>query len=255
MLRMSLVSDADCERGRQLPFSSVAAESCAELDLQGSIRHFIRRMKFRFTCRIVVATVLLSAGFARAALPGNYAETFSELSAMIDGNELSPLEMVRGGWLTPGYFAPAAEGLEFNRARFAAARTAGQAGLSGLFLAVHGRPEHHQFVCKTLETDKTKRAMMNRIFGTEAAFFQSLENGEYLQPLMNALPSTAGPRSLLRLLIQSKDPLVRRAGLFWGHWFADGDYWKSAREMAAKDSDAVNRACAVRLLKHPPLSR
>jgi hypothetical protein len=212
-------------------------------------------MKLLFKFRIVVALVLYFAGFAQAALPENYAETFSELSAMIDGDELSPLEMVRGGWLTPGYFAPAAEGLEFNRARFAAARTAGQAGLSGLFLAVHGSPEHHQFVCKTLETDKTKRAMMIRIFGTEAAFFQSLENGEYLQPLMNALPSTAGPRALLRLLIQSKDPLVRRAGLFWGHWFADGDYWKSAREMATKDLDAVNRACAVRLLKRPPLSR
>lgn len=185
----------------------------------------------------------------RAELPGNYAETFGELSALIDGDEMSPLEMARGGWLASGYFRTAADGLDFNRARFTAAHTAGQAGLSGLFLAVHGRPEHHQVVCRTLETDRTKRAMMNRIFGTEAAFFQSLENGEYLQPLIDALPSANGPRVLLRLLIQSKDPLVRRAGLFWGHWFADGDYWRSARDMALKDQDAVNRACAIRLLK------
>lgn len=148
--------------------------------------------------------VFLSAGFACAALPENYSETFYELSSLIDGDESGPVEMVRGGWLAPGYFATATEGLEFNRDRFMAARTAGQAGLAGLFLAVHGTQANHQFVCKTLETDKAKRAMMSRIFGTEAAFFQSLEKGEQLRPLMNTLPSTGGLRALLRTLIRRK---------------------------------------------------
>lgn len=193
--------------------------------------------------------MLLCNGIVLAALPENYPAMFSELSAMIDGDELGPVEMVRGSWLATRYFAPAAEGLEFNRERFAAARTPGQAGLSGLFLAQYGTPAQHQFVCRTLETDRTKRAMMSRIFGTEAAFFQSLENGQYLQPLMDVLPSTGGPRALLRLFLKSNDPLVRRAGLFWGHWFADGDYWMTVREMARNDPDAVNRACAVRLFR------
>ncbi len=206
-------------------------------------------MKFPCKCLIIAAAVFLSAGLVHAELPADYAETFGELSALIDSTEPGPVGVVRGGWLAAGYFRAAAEGLEFNRGRFAAARTAGQAGLSGLFLAVHGAPEHHRLVCKTLETDRTKRAMMSRIFGTEAAFSQSLQNGEYLQPLIDTLPSASGPRALLRLMIQSKDSLVRRAGLFWGHWFADGDYWKSAREMALKDPDAVNRACAIRLLR------
>jgi hypothetical protein len=206
-------------------------------------------MKSRLKCLFIAATVFFSAGFLRAALPANYPAIFGELSALIDGDELGPVEMVRGGWLATRYFAPAAEGLDFNRAQFATARSPGQAGISGLFLAQYGTPSHHQFVCQTLETDRTKRIMMSRIFGNEAAFFQSLENGQYLQPLMDVLPSTAGPRALVRLLIQSKDPLVRRAGLFWGHWFVDGDYWRSVREMAMKDSDPVNRACAIRLLK------
>jgi hypothetical protein len=210
------------------------------------------RLKF---LAVAAALAFSSAGTAFAVLPGNYPAMFSELSALIGGDEVTPVEMVRGGWLATQYFAPASAGLEFNQARFTSARTSGEAGLSGLFLAVHGRPEHHQFVCRTLETDKTKRVMMSRIFGTEAAFFQSLENGAYLQPLIDALPSITGPRALLRLMIQSKDPLVRRAGLFWGHWFADGDYWKSVRETALKDSDAVNRACATRLLKRPPIRR
>jgi hypothetical protein len=195
------------------------------------------------------AAVFLLAGFSCAALPGNYAATFSELTALIDSDSLAPGEMIRGGWLATGYFGAAAEGLSFNRERFMAARTAGQAGLTGLFLAVHGTQAHHQFVCKTLETDQTKRIMMSRIFGTETAFFQSLEDGGYLRPLMETLPSTTRLRLQLRMLIQSEDPLVRRAGLFWGYWLVDGDYWKSAREMASKDPDAVNRACAARLLK------
>lgn len=206
-------------------------------------------MKFRFKYRPVFVAAFFCAGVVRAALPADYAETFRELSALIDSAELSPAEILRGGWLATGYFRTAAEGLEFNRGRFAAARTAGQAGLSGLFLAVHGRPEHHQFVCRTLETDKTKRAMMNRIFGSEAAFFQSLENGDDMRPLMNTLPSTSGLRSLLLMFTRSQDALTRRAGLFWGYWLADGDYWKSVRKTAVEDPDAVNRACAIRLLR------
>ena len=204
------------------------------------------KLKYR-VCAVMA--VFLTANFASAVLPENYPAMFSELAMLMDGNELGPGEMMRGGWLASRYFSTDAEGLDFNRERFAAARTEGQAGLAGLFLAVHGTQTQHQFVCKTLETDRTKRAMMSRIFGTEAAFFQSLENGDQLSPLLETLPSTARLRLLLRMLIQSNDSLTRRAGLFWGYWLADGDYWKSVREMAAKDPDAVNRACAIRLLK------
>ena len=193
--------------------------------------------------------VFLAVNSARAVLPGNYPAMFSELSALMDSDELDPGQMMRGGWLTTRYFSAAAEGLEFNQSRFVVAQTAGSAGLSGLFLAVHGTQMHHQFVCKTLETDKTKRVLMSRIFGTEKAFFQSLENGEQLSPLLEALPSTDRLHQLLRMLIQSKDPLTRRAGLFWGFWLRDGDYWRSAREMIARDPDPVNRACALRLIQ------
>lgn len=199
----------------------------------------------------VFMAVFLAVQFAHAALPPEYPAMFSELSGLMDSDELGPGEMLRGGWLATRYFSTAAEGLEFNQSRFTAAQTAGPAGLAGLFLAVHGTQTHHQFVCKTLETDKTKRVLMGRIFGTEAAFFQSLEAGDSLSPLIETLPSTDRVRLLLRMFIQSKDSLTRRAGLFWGHWFPDGDYWKAVREMAAKDPDAVNRACAQRLLGRP----
>jgi hypothetical protein len=209
-------------------------------------------MTVKLKCwRYVFIAAFLAAQVAHAVLPTEYPAMFSELSGLMDSDEISPGEMLRGGWLATRYFSTAAEGLEFNQSRFMAAQTAGTAGLSGLFLAVHGTQTHHQFVCKTLETDKTKRVLMSRIFGTEAAFFQSLENGESLSPLIETLPSTDRLRLLLRMLIQSKDFLTRRAGLFWGHWFPDGEYWKTVREMAAKDPDAVNRACAQRLLGRP----
>ena len=209
-------------------------------------------MTVKMKCRhYVFLAVFLAAQVAHAALPPDYPAMFSELSGLMDSEELGPGGMLRGGCLATRYFSTAAEGLEFNQSRFAAAQTAGTAGLAGLFLAVHGTQVQHQFVCKTLETDKTKRVLMGRIFGTETAFFQSLENGESLSPLIETLPSTERLRLLLRMLIQSKDFLTRRAGLFWGHWFPDGEYWKTVREMAAKDPDAVNRACAQRLLGRP----
>ncbi len=202
--------------------------------------------------KIFICTVLtgvLSVGVAHAALPGNYPATFSELAGLIDSETMGPMEMVRGGWLATGYFATAANGLAFNQSRFAESRTPGEAGISGLFLAVHGTPTHHQFVCKALETNSLKRKWMRGVVGTEAAFFRSLDECEYLTPLMNALPAKSGVRALLKRFRQSPDALVRRAGLFFGYWFADVEYWQSVRNIALKDADAINRVCAVRLAR------
>ena len=196
-----------------------------------------------------MATVVFMAGVVCAELPANYAATFGALAKRIDGPQLTPVEMVQSGWQATRYFAPGIEGLPFNRDRFEKSQTPGSAGLSGLFLAVHGTPVYHRFVCKILETDRSKRNLMRWLFGTETAFFRSLRDGAQLGPLMNALPSTQGVRSLLRMLIHSKDSLTRRAGLFWGSWFADAGYWTAVRTLATNDSDAVNRACAQRLLK------
>ena len=197
----------------------------------------------------VLATVFLTSSVVSAALPTDYQQTFNALAQRIDGGQLTPLEMVQSGWQAARYFSTGVEGLPFNRDRFECARTPGSAGLSGLFLAVNGSSVYHQYICKLLETDRSKRMLMFRLFGTEAAFFQSLRNGEQMRPLMNALPSTNGIRSLLRRLIRSKDALTRRAGLFWGHWFSDAEYWKSTRSMAAKDPNSINRSCAQRLIK------
>lgn len=78
-------------------------------------------------------------------------------------------------------------------------------------------------------------------------FFKQFKRAAKLQPLTSVLPSMAGLRAQCRLLMQSRDPLTRRAGLFWGSWIADAGYLWGVNYMATKDADPVNRACAARL--------
>jgi hypothetical protein len=213
-------------------------------------------MGFRFKWRVFASAVLMLAGAAHAVLPAGYSAMFDELSALIDGGDPAPSEMLRGGWLAARYIAPAAEGLAFNRARFAASASPGQAGVSGLFLAVHGSPEDHQLIRRVLETEPQKRSWLARSFGTEEAFFHSLESGSAWSPVLSALPSAGRLMELLRVLSKSPDPLVRRAALCWGWQVADAGYWEWVRATAVRDADPVTRACALRLLgphrKRPP---
>lgn len=196
----------------------------------------------------VAVAIFLLGGIACAALPPTYEQTFFELSALIDGETPRPAEMLRGSWQAVSYFMVARKGLGFNRVHFLEARTPGEAGLSGIFLGVHGAPAHHQILCNTLETDRRKRSWMAFFFGTEEAFKRTLQEGETLRPLVSILPSTTGVRSLLKRLRGSRDGLVRRAGIFCGYWLADADYWHSVRDIAEQDADPVNRACAAQLL-------
>jgi hypothetical protein len=194
------------------------------------------------------ATIFLAAGIVRAELPQGYSEMFDELSALIDGGVLGPMEMVRGGWLATRCFASADEGLEFNRKQFIDAESLGQATVSGLFLAMHGNSRDRLFVRSELETNLVKRKWLWLTVGTEEVFFKQFNNSVKLQPLTRTLPSTDGLRAQCRLLMQSSDPLTRRAGLFWGSWLADDGYRWAGNHMATEDVNPVNRACATRLL-------
>lgn len=207
----------------------------------------MRGIKRRSVCLAVV--LLLAAGPSGAELPESYPGVFNELSLILDGDMVNPVVLARGAWLASNYFPAGPARLEFNGQRFQAAGTPGQAAISGLYLAVNGTETHHRQVRSSLESDPSKRFWMWQLFGTEDAFFSSLQESQAFRPLLGALPSTGGLRSQLQILIRSRDPLVRRAGLFWGYWLAGGDYWASVREMASGDSDPVNRACANRLIR------
>jgi hypothetical protein len=196
----------------------------------------------------VILLWIILAGSARAILPLEYRQMFGELSAMADGTQLTPGQIMNGSWMCIQYFAPADERLEFNRAQFMSAVSPGRAAVSGLFLAIHGDPRARLALRSELETNRLKREWIWMNLGTEEVFFRNLLEGAKYQPLTRALPSVDGLRIQIRILMNSKDALVRRAGLFWGSWLADDGYRWGAGQMAESDADPVNRACAGRLL-------
>lgn len=178
-----------------------------------------------------------------------YAQMFVKLSSMVDGSGMTPQQMVTGSWLGIKYFAPIEGRLEVNRGWFMKAGTLGQAAVSGLFLAMHGDNRTRLFVRNELETNLSKRQWLWLTVGTEDVFFRQFRNGQKMQPLTSVLPSMSGLRAQCRLLMQSRDPLTRRAGLFWGSWIADAGYLWGVNYMAKEDADPVNRACAARLAR------
>jgi hypothetical protein len=184
----------------------------------------------------------------QAGTVAEYQEMFSRLSSMVDSSGMSPQKMVTGSWLGMKYFAPIEGRMGCNHGWFTDAGSRGQAAVSGLFLAMHGDNRMRLFVRNELETNLTKRQWLWLTVGTEDVFFRQFENGRKMQPLMSVLPSMAGLRAQCRLLMQSRDPLTRRAGLFWGSWVADAAYLWGVNYMAKEDKDPVNRACATRLL-------
>ncbi len=197
--------------------------------------------------RLVLLTGWITAA-ATAAPPAGYQQMFRELSAMADSAQLTPARIMNASWLCIQYFAPAGERLEFNRAQFLTADTQGGAAVSGLFSAIHGDSRIRLTVREELETNLQKRRWLWMNVGTEEIFFRNLVEGSKFQPLTRTLPSADGLRLQIRMLMNSKDALVRRAGLFWGSWLADDGYRWGAGRMAESDADPVNRACAARLL-------
>lgn len=187
---------------------------------------------------------------ARAAVTPAYEQIFEELSAMVDA--AVPQKVMPASVLGVKCFSPGAGRLDFHREQFVSAQSQGRAAVSGLFLAVYGDAASRLLVRGELENNSQKRAWLWRNFGTEKLFFWQIRQGARFQSLTQLLPFTEGLRAQIRLLLQSKDPLIRRAGLFFGSWLADDGYRWGAQFMASSDADPVNRECARRLLPMIP---
>lgn len=192
------------------------------------------------------ATVAMSA--EQPALPPDFPETFETLAALIDQDELSGMDMARGSYLATRYFSVGRAGLPYLRSRFFGARTPGEASMSGLYMTIHGGKEYAEIIRRELESNRQKRVWLYGMVGTEDAFQSSLEEGAQWKPMLRVLPSTTGSRQLALSCLQSRDPLVRRAGLYWGYWLADAPYWKAVRRCSLEDSDAATQSMARHLL-------
>jgi len=181
-------------------------------------------------------------------IPADFPDTFDELSAIIDQSEVSGMDMARGSYLATRFFSVGPDALPYVQTRFLQAKTRGEASMAGLYLSCWGKLQHLYLMRKDLETNRTKRVWVYELAGTEQVFFASLKSGEDWKSFTELFPSTSGPRSFAICCINSKDALVRRAGLYWGYWMQDKVYWQHAKALAQSDPDPVTRKIAVRLL-------
>lgn len=217
-----------------------------------TVRHPGRRRAIgqagRAAC--AVAALALGALSARAqSVPGDFETTFRSLAGMVDAVEVGAMQMAKGTYDATRFYAVGAAGLEPNVGWYVGAPSFGQAAVAGLYLAVWGRASDLATVRRELETNGRKRAWLQQMLGDEARFFASIDSGRTWAGMVALLPAIGGTRTLMQLLMGSRDPLVRRAGLFWGYFLADAAYWSRVRALRQADPDALNRRVADRLLR------
>ncbi len=197
------------------------------------------------------ALVLLfaAAALAHAQFPADFAETFERVTALVDREELGALEMARGSVDAARLISVGAPGVAWMEPRFKGAATFGEAAVAGLYMTTWGGSGQLAAIRRELETNAHKRSWLHQLVGTEETFLAHLASGGRYQPLIRLLPDVGGARALTMLLMRSGDPLVRRAGLFWGYWLADASYWNAVRALAKTERDRTTLRLVQEVLK------
>ncbi|HMP77243.1 MAG TPA: hypothetical protein PKE12_13185 [Kiritimatiellia bacterium] len=202
-------------------------------------------MRFLFLLMFVLAA---RPAPAQAVAPPEFQEQFARLAGLVDSEEPGALDLARGSMDAARFVAAGATTVPWVERRFASAASFGEASVAGLYLTVWGKANQLDAIRRELETNATKRKWLAGLVGTESLFMEHLESGATYQPMLRLLPSAGGARSLALKCIDSKDPLVRRAGLFWGYWLADDAYWKAVRALAKKEPDRATLRIAQQVL-------
>lgn len=200
--------------------------------------------------RTILFAVCLFVGatFAGAAVPEDFNETFARLASLVDSEEVGVLDMARGTYDATRFISAGKDGAPVLESKFLNAATFGEASVAGLYLTVWGKDGQLSAIQRELEANPLKRKWLYGMVGTEELFWNSIGDGGKYQPLLRLLPSIGGTRALALRCIQSKDPLVRRAGLFWGYWLADKSYWDAVSGLAKSDDDRTTLRVVQRLL-------
>lgn len=190
-----------------------------------------------------------------AAVPANdavardMAAPWSELVGLVAERPWSALQWTRGIYLATQVFRFGAGGVPFMNAQFSRAADPTVSFLAGVYITTYGSDADLTHVRTDLETDARKRSWLKASFGDAAALSASMELGEEWRPALRCLPATTGCRKLALSCAQSADPLVRRAGLYWGYWVPDATYWGAVRQALKSDPEPLNRRFAAFLLR------
>lgn len=189
---------------------------------------------------------------ARASVPAKYVESFNALSTYLDREELDAMDSAKAFLLVPDVFAKGTQETAYAQSRYIGAKMPGEAVLSALVLICNGTEGEHQLVRTRLERDVNKRRWAWNMVGSEAVFFESIEEGRTWQSGLSLLPSASRLGQFAALCLQSKDLLTRRVGLFAGYWAGTADFWSKAATVSKSDPDAVTRRIAARLITQRP---
>jgi hypothetical protein len=182
------------------------------------------------------------------APPGLPAQ-FDELLSLTRSGDWGPLEWGRSSVLSMRILNNGRKGVPYLRYRFERAAAEEEGFLAGAYLGVHGSDDDHAIVRRELERNPRKRAWLRTLVGDGKALSAALRDGEDWEPAVRFLPTVTGCQRLTRLLIDSEDVLVRRAGLYWGFWVAGPAYWKAVEDRAQNEADPLTRRFAAYLLK------
>ena len=205
----------------------------------------------RHACHLAIffTLILLSdCSSLGQSLPADFLSDYEQLVSILDQGNPSALDIAQGSYLATQFFSVGAPGLSPMESRFPTAQTPGQASVAGLYVVLYGQQKEIEGVRRELETNEMKRKWLYGMVGNERSYMNSIQGSAQWRPMLQLLPSTSGCRVLVTQCLQSRDPLVRRAGLYWGYCMPDAAYWNSVKQTAVVDPNPVTRKMAAHLL-------
>jgi hypothetical protein len=211
-----------------------------------------------FACRhvrvlaVVLAVLIPSAGGVppgAAPEPDTLTPAANELLDLIRAGDWGPLEWGRASYLVAQLSCHGPRGVPRMRERFLPATSPEEAFLTGLYVSAYGSSSDHGILRRDLESSPRKQEWLRRMAGDKNAINASLSGGAAWAPAVQLLPTPDGCRKFCALCMESDNTLVRRAGMLWGYWISDPDYWGRVRSGALRDPDMLTRQLAGHLLR------
>lgn len=211
--------------------------------------HPARRFALSVAVVFLSVWLVIVVGIARAGQDdsSDIPDSFSELVGLLNQNDLTLADWARATCLASSYFAGGPAGVSSSFNHFLKSSTPAEAVLSGVYVATHGTSKYRFAVRNDLETNKVKRVWLNEFLGTEKDIRCAMEFGVEWQALIQCLPSMSGCQAFVTGCIRSKDPLVRRLGLYCGYWIPSINYWELVKQQGAGDQDTLTRWFALYL--------
>ncbi len=181
--------------------------------------------------------------------PAGMKNIWNDLVPLIQQAPWNAAEWTRGIYLGIRLMSFGPNGIPPMRQTYNRATSSEAAFLSGAYLAIYGGQTERTIIRKDLESNPKKQTWLKALFGDAKALSTAMQSGAEWQPAIRQLPSISGGLRLAKECMLSRDRLVRRAGLYWGFWLADQQYWKMTAKISKTDVDPLTKRFATALIR------